>query len=80
MTKRVRWGWLLLALTSVLFVVLALGHRTGNCLDAPAESAAASTCSTSPTLGVGGALVFSLGGTGLAVYSLRRAFRRDRGD
>jgi len=57
--------------------VLAIGFRGGECFDAAAQTGAASTCTSGPVVGFGGALVLSIAGVSLAVYAGYRAIRRE---
>jgi hypothetical protein len=75
--RHVRWGWLLTAGLALVIPVLALGLRGGDCFDAATQTGAASTCTSGPVVGFGGALVLSSAGVFLAVYAGYRAIRRE---
>ncbi|MEP7765508.1 hypothetical protein [Sanguibacter sp. 25GB23B1] len=72
--RRIRWGWLAVALVAAAVTLfLLLGVRVGTCVDSVAGY---SECTSGPVGGMPGAVGTAGIGLGVVGLSARRAFRR----
>ncbi|MBM7478587.1 hypothetical protein ACFP63_15785 [Oerskovia jenensis] len=70
--RRLRWGWLLLALLVAVVSFLAVAVQVQRCVEDPSGGEA--LCTTGPALGTGGWMV-GLAGACVVVYAVRRGRR-----
>jgi hypothetical protein len=71
--RRLRWGWLLLAVVAAVVSVLAVAVQVRRCVEDPAGGEA--LCTVGPALGTEGWMV-GLAGVGVVLYAVRRGLGR----